>query len=157
MFRVRVDHTSPRPHQMAYYALQGTTGAFESWRGMGDTSKIWLGDVHEPSSVRGGPGTAQWHPVSDLAERYIPDRLAAPPEARQGGHGTSEFWLLKDFLAAIRGERDIPIDVHRALDYTMPGILALISAGAGGASQAVPDSRAFAADARHAAGVPQMT
>jgi hypothetical protein len=142
VFRVRVDHTSPRPHQMAYYGLQGTNGSFESWRGNGDTSKIWLEDAHEASHV--GRDTAQWHPVSDFAERYIPDRLAAPPEARHGGHGTSEFWLLKDFLAAIRGKRDIPIDVHRALDYTLPGILALESAASGGTPLLVPDSRSFA-------------
>ncbi len=144
IFRVRVDHTSPRPHQMAYYSLQGTRGSFESWRGNGDASKIWLEDVHDPSSVSGGPGTAQWHPVSDFAEQYIPDRLAAPPEARQGGHGTSEYWLLREFLAAVRGEGAIPIDVHRALDYTVPGIVALESAAAGGTPLAVPDSRAFA-------------
>ncbi len=141
VFRVRVDHTSPRPHQMAYYSLQGTRGSFESWRGNGDTSKIWLEDTHEPSHV--GRDTAQWHPVSDFADQYIPDRLAAPPEARQGGHGTSEYWLLKDFLAAIRGEREIPIDVHRALDYTIPGIVALESAAAGGTPLLAPDSRAF--------------
>jgi predicted dehydrogenase len=141
VFRVRVDHTSPRPHQMAYYALQGTHGSFESWRGNGDTSKIWLDDTHQPSTVSGG---AEWHPVSEFAEQYIPDRLAAPPEARHGGHGTSEFWLLKDFLAALRGERDIPIDVHRALDYTLPGIIAMESAATGGTPLPVPDSRTFA-------------
>jgi predicted dehydrogenase len=151
VLRVRVDHTSPRPHQMAYYALQGTKGAFESWRGNGDTSKIWLEDTHEPSAVSGG---AEWHPVSDFAEQYIPDRLAAPPEARHGGHGTSEFWLLKEFLAAVHGEGAIPIDVHRALDYTVPGILAVASADAGGAPQVVPDSRTFAAADATLSGAP---
>ncbi len=139
--RVRVDHVSPRPHQMAYYAVQGTRGAFESWRGHGDTSKIWLEDAHEPSRVSGDG--AQWHALDELAKRYIPERLAAPQEARHGGHGTSEYWLLKDFLAAIRGERPVPIDVHRALDYILPGILAVESAAAGGAPQIVPDSRSF--------------
>lgn len=139
--RVRVDHVSPRPHHMAYYALQGTKGAFESWRGHGDSSKVWLEDAHEAS--RGSGDGAQWHPLADFAERYVPDRLAAPPEARHGGHGTSEYWLLKEFLAAIRRECEVPIDVHRALDYTLPGILAIASAVAGGAPQPVPDSREF--------------
>ena len=48
-----------------YYALQGTRGAFESWRGNGDASKIWLEDEHEPST-RPGDG-AQWHDLSSLA------------------------------------------------------------------------------------------
>lgn len=138
--RVRVDHVSPRPHQMAYYALQGTAGAYEAWRGFGDASKVWLADEHEPSLFH---APAQWHPLTDQAARTIPDRLAAPPEARLGGHGTSEYWLLRDFLAAIRGEIAPPIDVHAALDYTLPGLCAQTSAEQGGAPVPVPDSRAW--------------
>jgi hypothetical protein len=136
---------------MAYYALQGTRGSAESWRGNGDASKIWLEDRDEPSRVSGEG--AQWHNLADLGPATIPDRLAAPPEAREGGHGTSEYWLLQDFLAAARGERPAPIDVHRALDYTVPGILAIDSAAAGGAPREVPDSRAaaFGLAARHEA------
>jgi predicted dehydrogenase len=138
--RVRVDHVSPRPHQMAYYALQGTAGAYEAWRGFGDTNKVWLADEHEPSLFH---APAQWHGLAEQAERAIPDRLAAPDEARLGGHGTSEYWLLKDFLAAVRGEMAPPIDVHLALDYTLPGICAMESAARGGAPVAVPDSRGW--------------
>lgn len=138
VLRVRVDHVSPRPHQMAYYSLQGTAGSYEAWRGNGDTSKVWLADEHEPSLFH---APAQWHALSDQAPRHIPDRLAAPPEARSGGHGTSEYWLLRDFLAAVRGEAPVPIDVQRGLDYTLPGICAVTSAGQGGTPIAVPDPR----------------
>ena len=138
--RVRVDHVSPRPHQMAYYALQGTAGSYESWRGHGDTSKVWLADEHEPSLFH---APAQWHPLAEQAPRHIPDRLAAPPEARIGGHGTSEYWLLRDFLAAARGEAPVPIDVFTGLDYTLPGICAVQSAEQGGAPVPVPDPRAW--------------
>jgi predicted dehydrogenase len=141
VFRVRVDHVSPRPHQMAIYGVQGTRGAFESWRGHGDTSKIWLEDDHEPSRVSGDG--AQWHSLAPYAERYTPDRIAAPPEASFGGHGTSEYWLLRDFLATVRGEIACPIDVDRALDYTLPGIVALESAATRGTPITVPDSRTF--------------
>jgi predicted dehydrogenase len=140
--RVRVDHVSPRPHQMAYYALQGTAGAAESWRGGGDASKAWFADEHEPSTVSGG---AEWHPLAEQEPRYLADRQAAPAEARAGGHGTSEYWLLRDFLAAIRGEAAVPIDAYLALDYTLPGILAVTSADDAGAPQTVPDPRAFGA------------
>lgn len=142
VMRVRVDHVSPRPHQMAFYAVQGTRGSFESWRGHGDTSKIWLEDEHEPSRVSGEG--AQWHATQPFAERYIPERLNVPEEARLGGHGTSEFWLLRDFLATLHGEIASPIDVHRALDYTLPGIAALESAQTLGTPITVPDSRLFA-------------
>ena len=74
---------------------------------------------------------------------YIPERLAVPAEARLGGHGTSEYWLLKDFLAAVHGEIATPIDVYRALDYTIPGILAVESAKTLGTPITVPDPRSF--------------
>ena len=137
-FRVRVDHVSPRPHRMAFYAVQGTAGCYESWHGFGDTSKVWLADEHEPSLFH---APAHWHALADQAPRYIPERLAAPETARQGGHGTSEFWLLQDFLAAIRNGGPPPIDVYRGLDYTLPGIVAAESADAGGQPLAVPDPR----------------
>lgn len=140
--RVRVDHTSPRPHQMAYYDLQGTAGCYEAWRGGGDVSKIWLADEHTPSRVDADP---PWHPLADYAAAVIPDRLAAPPEASIGGHGSSEYWLLKAFAAAVRGDARSPVDVDRALDYTLPGICAVESAGRGGAPVEVPDSRRWAA------------
>lgn len=141
VLRVRVDHVSPRPHQMAYYGVQGTDGSFESWRGHGDSSKIWLASDHEPSHVRGD--TSQWHATEDYAKRYIPERIAAPAEASFGGHGTSEYWMLRDFLATVRGEIPNPIDVHRAMDYTLPGIVALESAHTNGTPVPVPDSRTF--------------
>ena len=137
--RVRVDTVSPRPHQAAYYSLQGTAGSFESWRGLGDQDTVWLAAEHEASHVF---GSAKWHALSDYAERYIPDRLAAGEEARAGGHGSSEYWMMKDFLGAIRGERDSPIDACRALDYTVPGICAIESVAQGGAAIPVPDFRA---------------
>lgn len=136
--RVRVDHVSWRPHQMAYYALQGNRGSYEAWRGLGDQSKVWLADEHEPSLFH---AAAQWHALSDQAPRHIPDRLAAPPEARSGGHGTSEYWLLRDFLAAVHGEQPAPIDVYTGLDYTLPGIYAVQSAEAGGSAVTVDDPR----------------
>ncbi len=138
--RVRVDIGSPRPHNMAHYALQGTRGAYEAWRGLGDRSKVWLVDEHEPSRVS---DSACWHPLEEYAARYIPDRLAAPPEARTGGHGSSEYWMLRDFLAAVRGEIAPPIDAYAGLDYTLPGILALESATRRGAPVDVPDPRAW--------------
>lgn len=139
VLRVRVDHTSPRPHQMAYYQVQGTAGAYEAWRGNGDRSKVWLQDEHEPSRCSGG---CQWRDLAGYRERYIPDRLAVGDEARSGGHGTSEYWLLRDFLAACRGEAPPPIDVYTALDYTVPGIVAVESDRQGGAALPVPDFRA---------------
>lgn len=139
VLRVRVDHVSPRPHQMAYYGVQGIAGSFESWRGNGDRSKLWLEDEHEPSRVSGEG--AQWHDTEVFANRYIPERVAAPREASFGGHGTSEYWMLRDFLATVRGEMPSPIDIDRAMDYTLPGIVALESAQTNGTPLPVPNTR----------------
>lgn len=136
--RVRVDTVSPRPHAATYYSLQGDAGAYEGARGLGDRAKVWLADEHEESHCF---ESAQWHPLADYAQRYIPERLAVGEEARSGGHGSSEYWLLKDFLAVVQDRQKSPIDAYRALDYTVPGICALESVAQGGAPVAVPDFR----------------
>lgn len=143
LLRVRVECTLPRPHNMAYYGLQGAAGAYEAARGLGDQAKVWLADEHEPSHTLTIPGRApaSWHPLADYAEHYIPDRLAAAAGAGAGGHGHSEYWLLKDYFAAVREQRQPPIDVFRGLDYTVPGICAVLSAEAGGIPLTVPDFR----------------
>jgi len=140
---VRVDHLSARPHQMTYYSVQGSRGAYEARcggprSGRGDEAKVWLADEHEPSRCRGG---CKWHRLWDYAERYIPERLKVGEEARRGGHGTSEYWMLKDFLKSIEEGATPPIDVHVAMDYTVPGIVAAQSVEQAGATLPVPDSR----------------
>jgi predicted dehydrogenase len=136
--KVRVDTVSPRPHQAAYYSLQGTAGAYESWRGLEDEPKIWLSDEHEESHCF---ESAAWHPLMTYASRYIPERLAVGDEARAGGHGTSEYWMVREFIAAIQRDEPPPIGVHEGLDYTLPGISAVESASAGGEDVTVPDPR----------------
>ena len=136
--RVRVDTVSARPHRPAYYSLQGTSGAYESWRGLGDKPRIWLCDEHEPSRCF---ESAAWHALFDYAEEYIPDRLGIGNEAAVGGHGTSEYWMVKDFIAAIERDEPPPIDVYRALDCTLPGICAVESVTSGGQVVSVPDPR----------------
>jgi hypothetical protein len=60
-----------------------------------------------------------------------------------GGHGASEYWMLRDFLAAARGERAAPVDVFTGLDYTLPCICAVDSAAQAGAPVGVPNPRAW--------------
>jgi predicted dehydrogenase len=133
--QLRVDLTSPRPHLGYYYALQGTRGSYESWRGLGDAPKVWLADAHGPSSLRRG---AQWHPLAEQAPRYLPGR-----EASLIDYAGTDRPMLEDWLATVRGEMPSPIDVYRGLDYTLPGLLADESAAQRGAPVAVPDPRAW--------------
>jgi predicted dehydrogenase len=137
--KVRVDTTSPRPHATHFYLVQGTAGTCESARGLGDRAKVWLAREHGESHVH---GRAAWHDLfAGYAQQFIPERLAVSDEARRGGHGTSEYWLLQDFLRSIREGTKPPIDAYRGLDYTVPGIVARQSAEQGGVLLPVPDFR----------------
>jgi len=55
-----------------------------------------------------------------------------------GGHGTSEYYLIRDFLDAVETGSRPPIDVRRAMDFTVPGIVAHDSAMGDGNWQDVP-------------------
>jgi hypothetical protein len=56
----------------------------------------------------------------------------APPEAYGGGHGTVEYYLVRDFVDALKaGVRRPPIDVIKAMDMTVPGICAHEAANCG--------------------------
>jgi len=134
--RARVDHVSARPSVPYYYSVQGTSGCYESGRSwaLGECSKVWLADEHEPE---------KWHWLEDQAALYIPDRLALSADTPGHGRYGGEYWLLQDFLAAVRGERPPSIDVYRGLDYTLPGIYAIESAAKGGTPVIVADPRTW--------------
>jgi predicted dehydrogenase len=137
VFRSRVDTHSPRPHvSTTSFVVQGTAGSYESAQSATDAARIWLQDTHEPTGIS---GTGTWHPLADFADATIPDRIAE--DAPEVGHGTSEYWLLRDFCAALREGGPMPIDIHAAMDMTLPCILARDSADRDGAWIEVPDSR----------------
>jgi predicted dehydrogenase len=143
LLKIRVDIVSPRPHLMDYYALQGTKGAFEGTRGYGDPSRIWLESL-EPADRPGKSGpSVRWRPLADFENEYIPDRVAARAEAAKTGHGGSDYWTMKGFVDAYRSGEAPAVDIFRALDCSMPGVIALQSARAGGISLDVPDPRLF--------------
>ena len=48
----------------------------------------------------------------------------APIETVVGGHGSSEYYLLNDFLDAIEYNKKPTIDVIKAMEMTVPGIIA---------------------------------
>lgn len=64
--------------------------------------------------------------------------LEAPPEARLGGHGTSEYYLAQDFLNAIEFDLTPGLDVVKAMDMTVPGLIAHEAAMKGGIWMDVP-------------------
>lgn len=146
LVRIRVDCLSPRPHQMAYYQIQGTGGVVEFSRFPGEDARVWLaeGDPalfsdYDPDGAR--EGERRWQPLSSL-EQHLPERYrAAAHEQIGGGHGGGDFFIVDDFVATLRGEIPNPIDVYRAAEWTAVGLLSEVSIAAGGKPVAVPHFR----------------
>jgi predicted dehydrogenase len=113
---------------MHFFVLYGTKGSVENSRDGGwkdEKGKLYIeGEMDRE---------AGWQeidcPHSDPA---------APPEAHRGGHGTSEYYLVRDFIDALISGQRPPIDVVRAMDFTLPGLCAEISDQRGGQWVDVP-------------------
>jgi predicted dehydrogenase len=134
LVKIRVDVLSDRPHSMANYQLQGTDGCYESARAEGDTHRVWLRDRC--------PDANTWLDLMTLTDEFLPDfwkeNLAA---AESSGHGGGDYFEVLDFIDAIEGKRPNPIDVHAAMDMTLPGLVSQQSIAQDSAWLPVPDSR----------------
>lgn len=62
----------------------------------------------------------------------------APREALLGGHGSTEYFLARDFVRSIINGTEPPINVYEAVKYTLPGICAALSIKEGGKKIAIP-------------------
>jgi predicted dehydrogenase len=136
LIRVRVDMLSKRPHAMTNYSLQGTRGAFEGARRPGEQSWVWVeGFSRDPN---------EWTPLSRFETDYLPAIWRNPPqEALQAGHGGGDYFEVMDFVDAVQGRKPPMIDVHYAMDMTLPGIVSQESIRLGGQWLEVPDTRAW--------------
>jgi predicted dehydrogenase len=126
VIKILRSQTALRPH-MVYYSLYGTKGCVENSRSggwTGDRSLLYIDGATPPGSF-----------VTTTASTSDP---AAPEEAQHGGHGTSEYFLIRDFLDAVEAGTRPPIDVIRSMDFTVPGIIAHQAALAGGVWLDVP-------------------
>lgn len=118
----------PREPALGWYALYGTKGFVENGRGRDTTGALYLaGEMSPEEGAR-----ALDCPLSDPA---------APSGAASGGHGTAEYYMIRDFIEALVGKRQPSIDVARAMDFTVPGICAHQAAEGGGVWVDVPDFR----------------
>ena len=139
LIKIRVDMISDRPHSMSNFSLQGTDGAYESARSEGEHGKIWLRALSEE---------VRWHDIEslmgidDLSAKYLPAMWRNPSkEAIEAGHGGGDYFEVLDFVRAVKGEQPCPIDVHAAMDLTLPGLVSQQSALQDGQWLDVPDSR----------------
>ncbi len=135
LIRIRVDAFSPRPHNMRYYQLQGTKGCYEAPRGLGDVGKIALVEEGNPKSY------LEWRPLDDFHE-YMPERYRnATRNQLLGGHGGGDYFIVKDFVDAIRNNTKPDIDVYQACEWTAVGLLSEISIQNGSRMIDVPNFR----------------
>lgn len=133
LVEVRLDMLSNRPHNMAYYSLQGTEGCYESSRGTGGQPVIWL------ASRSSG---FEWIPLSEFEQEFLPEEWINPPkEALEAGHDGGDYWVVEDFVRSILDGRKPPIGIHEAMDMTLPGLVSQQSIQQGSCWLPVPDSR----------------
>ena len=145
LIKICVDILSNRPHGGGYFSLQGTKGCYESARGLGDKPKIWLDGFGRTSANREtiDADPYEWRPLEEYQEKFLPDLwMEAPPEALASGHGGTDFFVVGDIVSAIREDREPNIDVNRALDFTLPGLMSQISIADGGRPVKAQDFRA---------------
>lgn len=136
LIQIRLDCISNRPHNMTYYTLQGTKGCYEAPRGLGDDHKIYF--LHEAET---NSDHAQWKPLSEYHD-YLPERyLNATEEQKKAGHWGGDFFIIKDFVDAIRNKTKAPIDVYDACEWTAVALLSELSIMNGGRTMDMPDFR----------------
>jgi predicted dehydrogenase len=135
LIKLRVDCISNRPINAAYYTLQGTEGCYEAPRGLGDTHKIWLKSMGDKADQ------ATWRPLSDF-NAYLPERYKKVSEEQQSAeHWGSDFYIVHDFVQAIREGTPVAVDVYEACEWTAIGLLSELSIMNGGRVIEMPDFR----------------
>jgi predicted dehydrogenase len=127
LIRNLLSFSAVREPSSAWYCLHCTAGSAETGRWRQD----YLADV---SVYKEDDRGAQYR-------SYMPVYANAYEQASRASHAGADFYMVLDFLEAMRSHRAMPIDVYRACDFTLPGIQAYRSSLQGGASLEVPDFR----------------
>jgi len=115
----------PRPAHH-WFVLMGTRGSIESPRGPASKHLLYA----EGENMDG------WSEMS-----WTSRNLQGPRQALASGHGGADWFITREFTDCILKDTPPPIDVYRAMDYTVPGICAVQSAAQGGAPVEIPDLR----------------
>ena len=136
---IRVDWTSPRPHNMTHYGLQGTTGAYVSGRHSREDPLVWIsGRSPGFSPPRDGPEAA-WEVLWEYAADYEHplwrrwSSVAAKMDLDSG-----DFLTILEFVDCVLRDRDPSIDVYDAATWSSLIALAAESIRAGGGRVRIP-------------------
>lgn len=135
LLNIRVDCMSPRPHNMDYYYLQGTKGCFYSKAHKDDIDRVSF--ISEESPIY----DMKWKKLEEY-NRYLPDRYAnATEEQKKSGHNGGDFFIVEDFIKAIRNNKAPELDVYKACEWTAVGLLSGISVANNGRTIEIPNFR----------------
>lgn len=132
LIKIRLDMVSNRPHNMGYYSLQGTKGCYESPRIPGQKHKVWLEDYSENSE--------EWINLEDIYHDFLPEEyLNMPVEPKDANHWGADYFMIKDFIDSITNNKPVTVDIYKALEFTIPGILSEESINSKGQAIEVPN------------------
>ena len=118
-----------QPGGFRYFSMYGTKGCLETERwGKEDQTLAYFDDVPNLTSM-------MRLPLNSFPKKTYPAWIGS------SGHGGVDGAMVLDFINAIEKDRQSPIDVYQGLDFTLPGILGVESAGKGSIWLDVPDPR----------------
>jgi predicted dehydrogenase len=127
MIDLRCDTLSSRPHRTTvYHTLQGETASYRSL-----TKDVWL----ESRSK-----AYKWDPLEQyMAEFDDPLWKQWEQHAKSSGHGGADFFVMKEFLDAVRNNSPSPIDAYDAAAWSCIMPLSAESIRLGSVPVDVPD------------------
>lgn len=124
---LRYDTASARPHpSTTYYSLQGLKASYAS-----DGDRIWIEGVSKGYD---------WEPLGKYAEKYEhPKWKRWHEEAEKTAHGGADFFIVREFVEAVRAGGPSPIDVYDAVTWSCIMPLSAESIRGGGKLIEIPD------------------
>lgn len=135
LLNIRVDCMSPRPHNMDNYQLQGTLGHFQSKLHGDDYDRVSF--IGEDSPIH----SMKWKKLSDY-DLYLPERYKnATEEQSKAGHDGGDFFIVEDFINAVRDNVQPELDVYKACEWTAVGLLSELSVTNNGRTMQMPHFR----------------
>src|SRR5206468_12479900 len=112
---VRVDSSSPRPHNMTHCVLQGTEASYLSPRHRGEDPLIWIKGRSPGERI----GSEEWEPLWQYSAVYEHPRWRERGAiAREAGHGGRDFFVIEDFVNAVLSGVPPAVDVYDAVIWS---------------------------------------
>ncbi len=135
LLNIRVDCMSPRPHNMDNYQLQGTNGIAQLKMHGQDIDRVSF--IGEDSPLH----EMKWKKLDEF-DMYVPERYKhATEEQLKAGHNGGDFFIVEDFINAIRTNTQPELDVYKACEWTAVGLLSELSVVNNGKTMQVPNFR----------------